>query len=117
MAATVQIYAGKGFDSQKTLRWFKERRIPFQQIDLGRYGLSPGELQSVARQTGLRALIDQDSKAYKESTLQFLSGEGPIMEALLAAPRYLRAPIVRMGKRASVGYCPEQWQIWLAEDK
>ena len=58
----IQIFGkSKCFDTKKAERYFKERRIKFQSIDLVKYGISPGELKSVKNAVGLEALIDGKS--------------------------------------------------------
>ena len=52
----LQIYAGKGFDTQKAERFFKERRIAYQRVDVLKYGIGRRELESVAAAVGLDAL-------------------------------------------------------------
>ena len=55
----IQIWGkSKCFDTKKAERYFKERRIPYQAIDLLRYGMSRGELTSVKNAVGLEALIN-----------------------------------------------------------
>ena len=34
-----QIYCGKGFDTQKAERFFKERRVAYQRVDVLKYGI------------------------------------------------------------------------------
>lgn len=108
----VQIYGkSKCFDTKKAQRWFQERRIKFQSIDLPRYGMSAGELTSVRRAVGsLDALIDE--KHRDAATLRYLAYEEDRMERLLNDPTLLKTPIVRNGKQATVGYCPEVWETW-----
>lgn len=110
----IQIYAGKkNFDTQKTERYFKERGIRFQRIDLARQPLSKGELTSVKQAVGLEALIDQNSPAYKTYNMAY-HGLPPMAETLLLEhPELLKTPIVRNGKQATVGYCPEVWKAWV----
>ena len=108
----IQIWETKGFDSQKAVRYFKERRIPAQRIDLWRYGISRRELESVRDRVGLDALIDRDGQAFKSSPVRFSDREDLILQALLDNPRLIRAPIVRSGKLATVGYRPEVWDEW-----
>ena len=110
----IQIYAGKkNFDTQKTERYFKERGIRFQRIDLARQPLSKGELTSVKQAVGLEALIDQNSPAYKTYNMAY-HGLSPMAETLLLEnPELLKTPIVRNGKQATVGYCPEVWKAWV----
>lgn len=109
----VQIFMrGKGFDGQKAERWFKERGVKYQKIDIDRYGLSSREFDSVKAQVGLRSMIDEQSAAYKASPIGKLSGESAIKDALMAAPKAYRSPIVRNGNKATVGYSPEVWETW-----
>ena len=108
----IQIYGkSKCFDTKKAQRWFQERRIRFQLVDLPRKGLSPRELQSVkAAVGGLDALIDPT--APEAATLRYLALDSQKEERLLEDPSLLRTPIVRNGRQATVGYCPEVWSTW-----
>lgn len=107
----IQIFGtSKSFDTKKAQRYFKERGIKFQAIDLARYGMSRGELLSVKNAVGLEALIDP--KHPDAPLLQYLAYEEDKLEKLLDNPRMLRTPIVRNGKQATVGYCPEVWKSW-----
>ena len=108
----IQIWAAKGYDSQKALRYFQERRIPVQRIDLLRYGIGRRELESVRARVGLDALIDRAGPAFAASPIRFSDREDLIFQALLDEPRLLRAPIVRNGKLATVGYRPDAWDAW-----
>lgn len=108
----IQIYAGKGFETQKAERFFKERRIPFQRVDVLKFGIGRRELESVRAAVGLGALIDRESRAFLESPFRFSDDESLIFSALLENPRMLRLPIARNGKQATVGYCPEAWADW-----
>ena len=109
----IQIFgASKSFDTKKAQRWFKERRIPFQYIDLPSKGLSPREYQSIRRKIPLEALIDEKSKAYEALYMPYITPEAR-EEKLLDYPELFRTPIVRNGKEAvTVGYCPEVWAQW-----
>ena len=107
----IQIFGkSKCFDTKKAERWFKERRIKFQSIDLVKYGISPGELKSVLNAVGLEPLIDQ--KHPDAALLNYLAYDADKAEKLLDNPKLLRTPIVRNGKQATVGYCPEVWESW-----
>lgn len=110
----IQIYAAKkNFETQKTERYFKERKIPYQLVDLGRKNLSRGELQSISKAVGLQALIDESSREYKTLNMAY-HGLSPMAEELLLAHAgLLRTPIVRNGKQATVGFCPDIWQTWI----
>ena len=109
----IQIFMGKkNFDCQKAERWFKERRIAYQTVDLNKKSMSPRELDSVAAEVGLLNLIDTESKKYAESAVRFMSDKAMIRAQLLENPGLIRGPIVRNGRKATVGYCPEVWQNW-----
>lgn len=107
----IQIFGkSKCFDTKKAERYFKERRIKFQSIDLVKKGISPGELKSVKQAVGLNALIDE--KHPDAALLQYLAYEEDKLEKLLDDPSLLKTPIVRNGRQATVGYCPDVWKNW-----
>ena len=107
----IQIFGTtKCFDTKKAQRYFKERRIKFQAVDVVKYGMSPGELKSVAQAVGLSALIDEGHP--DAALLQYLAYDADKLEKLLDNPGLLRTPIVRNGKQATVGYCPDVWKDW-----
>ncbi len=109
----IQIYgSGKCFDTKKAERYFKERRIKYQMIDLKRYGLSPREFESVRSAVGLENMINTKSKEYENSFIAHLAYEEDIIDKLMENPGILKTPIVRNGKTATVGYCPEIWKTW-----
>ena len=100
----IQIFGkSKCFDTKKAQRYFKERRVKFQNVDLLRYGMSKGELTAVIRAVGMENLIDP-----KHPDAAMLSK----LDHLFEDPSLLRTPIVRNGKQATVGYCPEVWKSW-----
>ena len=107
----IQIFGtSKCFDTKKAQRYFKERRVKFQSIDLVKTGISPGELKSVKNAVGLDALIDE---ANPDATLlRYLAYEEDKLEKLLENPRLLKTPIVRNGRQATVGYQPDVWKGW-----
>lgn len=108
----IQIFgSSKSFDSKKTERWFKERRIKYQYIDLLLKGLSPREYLSVKRKVGFNALVNTTCKAYEKLFMAYLTPEAQ-EEKLLEHPEVFITPIVRNGKEATVGYCPDIWKTW-----
>lgn len=110
----IQVYFyKKNFQVQKTERFFKERRIPVQLVDLSRVRLGRRELEAVKARVGLDALVDREGAAWKECPARFAAGEEAVFNALLEDPRRLVLPIVRNGKEATVGYRPEEWERWL----
>lgn len=107
----IQIFGtSKSFDTKKAERWFKERRIKFQAIDVRKYGMSRGELASVRQAVGLQALID--SKHPDSTLLEYLASDQAKLDKLYEDPSLLNVPIVRNGKQATVGYCPQIWESW-----
>lgn len=109
----IQIFGiKKCFDTKKAERYFKERRVKYQFIDLDLKGLSKGELQSVKTALGLNTLINLGSKSYLKLNLDKISSASVREELLLNNPALYRTPIVRNGKQATVGYAPEVWDSW-----
>lgn len=107
----IQIFGkSKCFDTKKAERYFKERRIKYQYIDVVKYGMSRGELSSVKAAVDLDALVD--TSAPGAELLTYLAYADDKLEKLFEDPRLLRTPIVRNGKQATVGYAPEVWQGW-----
>ena len=110
----IQIFGTKkSADTRKAERWFKERRIRFQSVDLAEKGLSKGEFQSVMQAVGgLDAMIDSDCKDKDLLALiRYIAAEDRLQK-VLENQSVLRQPIVRNGRQATVGYRPEVWKEW-----
>jgi len=97
-------------DTRKAQRYFKERGIRFQYIDVTVKGLSKGELASVKAAVGIDNLIDKEGKQYARRNLAYLTHN--VEEELLDDPLLLKTPIVRNGNKATLGYQPEVWKEW-----
>lgn len=110
----IQIFGkAKCFDTKKAERYFKERKVKFQRIDVAKYGMSKGEFNSVkAAVGGLEKLIDEASTDNEAMLIKYLAGSEAKEQKLLENPRLLKTPIVRNGKQATVGYQPEVWKTW-----
>ena len=108
----IQIFGkSKCFDTKKAERYFKERGIKFQSVDLPKYGISAGELESVKKAVGgIESLLDP--KAKDAALVKYLAYDEDKQQKLLDDPKLIKTPIVRNGKKATVGYCPEVWQTW-----
>ena len=107
----IQIFGkAKCFDTKKAERYFKERRIKYQRIDLPDIGMSRGEFNSVKAAVGLDAMID--GAAQGAEIVAYLAYERDKEEKLLENPAMIKTPIVRNGKKATVGYCPDIWKTW-----
>ena len=110
----IQIFGTKkSADTRKAERFFKERGIKFQSVDLKEKGLSKGELQSVMQAAGgLDSLLDPDCKDKQVlAMIKYLVPEQRL-EKVLENQTVLKQPIVRNGKQATVGYAPDVWKSW-----
>ena len=116
----IQIFGTmKNFDCKKAQMWFKERRIPFQFIDLKEKSMSLGEFQSVLqaitketgdKQEALQSMIDKNSKDY--ASIAYLD-DSEIENKLFENQSLLKQPVVRNGKTmATVGLEPKVWESW-----
>ena len=110
----IQIFGkSKSFDTKKAERYFKERRIKFQSIDLVRYGMSGKEFDSVLRAVGgIDNLIDWESKSPEVTLMKYMEDKRAKEDKVFDLPELMKAPVVRNGKEATVGFCPEIWENW-----
>jgi len=107
----IQIFGKpKCFDTKKAERYFKERRIKFQRIDIIGVGLSKGEFASVKSAVGLIGMIDHAAPG--SEILTYLAHDVAREEKLFENTAFIKTPIVRNGKKATIGYCPEIWKEW-----
>ncbi len=107
----IQIFGKKKcFDTKKAERYFKERRIKYQYVDIMDKGMSPGETRSVSQAVGgLEALVDAQSKDYYK--IEYY-GKEQWADKLMELPELYKTPIVRNGKQATLGYKPDVWKTW-----
>ncbi len=113
----VQIWGTKKCpDTRKAERFFRERGVKLQVIDLAAKGPSAGELRGIAQQVGgFEKLLDREGRRYLDKGLKYAAPTGPrIEQILLDDPLLLRTPLVRLGKHATVGHAPEVWADWIA---
>ena len=110
----IQIFGkNKCFDTKKAERYFKERRIKYQSIDLVRFGLSGKEFVSVLRAVGgIDNLIDWEGKSQELTLMKYMDDKRTKEDKVFDDPSLMKTPIVRNGKQATVGYCPEIWATW-----
>ena len=110
----IQIFGTKkSSDTRKAERFFKERGIKFQSVDLKEKGLSKGEFQSVMQAVGgLDAMIDPDCKDKDLLALIRYIAADDKAQKVLENQSVLKQPIVRNGKQATVGYQPSVWKTW-----
>ncbi len=107
----IQIFGkAKCFDTKKAERYFKERRIKYQFVDILRYGMSRGELNSVKNALGIDSIVNTEDEDYP--LFKYLASNEAKMDKLFETPYLIKTPIVRNGKQATAGYCPEIWKNW-----
>ncbi len=110
----IQIFGTKKCsDTRKAERWFKERGIKFQSIDMKEKGMSRGEFNSVKQSAGgIDEMINENAKDKETLTLMKYLTDSDREEKLFENQHLIRTPIVRNGKSAAIGYCPEIWKNW-----
>ena len=110
----IQIYGTKKcFDTKKAQRYFKERGIKFQFIDLAEKGLSKGEFNSVKQAVGgLEKMLDEKCKDQNTLALVKYLVDSDKEAKVLENQQILKTPIVRNGKQATIGDCPDIWKMW-----
>ena len=110
----IQIFGkSKCFDTKKAERYFKERRVKFQSIDLKKYGMSPKEFDSVLRAVGgIDNLIDWENKSQEITNMRYMEDKIAKEDKVFDDPMLMKTPVVRNGKQATVGFCPEIWEKW-----
>lgn len=110
----IQIFGkGKCFDTKKAVRYFKERGIKFQQIDILDKGLSMGEYRSVVNGLGgYEKLIDEKCKDKALVALIDALVDSDKADKILDNPKVIKTPIVRNGQKATVGFSPDVWKTW-----
>ena len=109
----IQIFGkAKCFDTKKAQRYFKERRIPVQMMDLKKHPLGEREIRLMLQNVGMEKLIDREDPKVKEHPACYYNQESLVIPAIQEAPWLLKTPIVRNGNRITVGYQPEIWAQW-----
>lgn len=113
----IQIYAAKkNPDVLKAERFFKERRIPYQMMDLKKHKLGRRELELFARAAGgAQALVDRSGQKALERPVAHMSSDSLILDALMDDLSALVSPIVRNGSKATVGAQEAVWKEWAAQ--
>ena len=109
---TVQIFGLKSSQATRAAeRFFKERRIPVQMVDLNVKPMAPGEIRRFIERFGLAGLLDTDSKAYEAAGLKYLKlTQDEFLGKIEREPKLLRLPLVRAGNRFSVGRDEALWK-------
>ena len=116
-APMVQIFGTKNSPASRAAeRFFKERSVTVQFVDLKQKPMAPGEIKRFVDRFGLRALLDTESTAYVDSGLKYLRlTDAALLQRMEREPKLLRLPLVRGGKVLSVGQDEEVWKVILAQ--
>ena len=110
----IQIFGTKKSpDTRKAERFFKERGIKFQFVDMKEKGLSKGEFQAVAQANGgIENLLDPNCKDKDTFTLIKYIAQEDKVEKILENQQVIKTPVVRNGKQSTIGYQPDVWKKW-----
>ncbi|MDE5853539.1 MAG: arsenate reductase family protein [Ruminococcus sp.] len=110
----IQIFGTKKcFDTKKAERWFKEHGIKYQFIDMNEKGMSKGEFNSVIQSVDdIDKMINENAKDKNTLTLMKYLLDSDKEEKLFENQHLIKTPIVRNGKKAVIGYCPDVWKEW-----
>lgn len=110
----VQIFGtAKCKETQKALRFFKERRIEVHFMDLTQRAAAPRELERFARKFGSEALLDREGKRFRNKGLHVSHlPESRIIPLLVDEPLLIRTPLVRFGNEVTIGHAEAQWKEW-----
>jgi arsenate reductase (glutaredoxin) len=108
----IQIFGiKKSNETRAAERFFKERRVPIQMVDLHRRPMAPAEIRRFADHFGLAALLDTEGKSYIDAGLKYLRvSDADILSRIEREPQLLRLPLVRAGNRLSIGRDEETWK-------
>ena len=112
----VQVFGLKNSQATRAAeRFFKERRVPFQLVDLKRKPMAAGEIKRFIERFGLLPLLDTEGAAYIELGLKYLKlTDSELLQRIEREPKLLRLPFVRAGNRVSVGHDEDSWKAMLA---
>lgn len=114
----IQIYVSKkNFDTQKADRFFRERRIQVQLLDLKKHKIGEREIRIMLQAVGMEELLDRTDKKVREHPACYYDRESLLIPAVQECPWLLRSPIVRNGNQVTVGYKPDIWAEWVGREE
>jgi arsenate reductase (glutaredoxin) len=114
--ANIQIFGVKNSPATRAAeRFFTERRVVVQMVDLKKKAIAPGEIKRFVDRFGWNGLLDTEGKTYVDGGLKYLKlSEAELMQRIEREPSLLRLPLVRGGKLVSIGQDEESWKAMLA---
>lgn len=102
---SIQLYVYKrNFDVQKAERYFKERNIPYQAVDLKKHRLGRRELELFARGRGVRGIINMEDEGVRSHPIAYAPNDQIMLDYLMENPQFLISPIIRNGQKVVVGF-------------
>jgi arsenate reductase (glutaredoxin) len=112
---TVQIFGVRNSSATRAAeRFFKERRVLIQMVDLKQKPMAPGEIRRFIERFGLPAPFDAEGKAYADAGLKYMRlSDADLLGRVESEPKLLRLPLVRSGNRLSVGQDEASWRAML----
>lgn len=110
----IQIFGkSKCFDTKKAERYFKERKIKYQMIDMKEKGMSKGEFQKIKSAVGgFENMIDEKAKDTDTLILIKYLADSEKEQKLFENQQLIKTPVVRNGAKATIGYAPDVWKNW-----
>jgi len=108
----VQVFGVKGSAASRAAeRFFKERGIAIQYVDLKQKAMAPREIRRFIERFGLPGLLDTGGKAYANAGLQYLKvTDAELLARIERDPGLLRLPLVRGANRVSAGQDEASWK-------
>jgi Spx/MgsR family transcriptional regulator len=115
-ATSVQIFGVKNSQTTRAAeRFFKERRVAIQYVDLQQKPIAAGEIKRFVDLFGWDALLDKEGKAYLDAGMKYLRvGESQLLEKVQREPKLLRLPLIRSQNRLSIGQDEDSWKVMLS---
>jgi len=112
----VQIFGVKNSSATRAAeRFFKERRIPIQLVDLKQKSMAPAEIKRFIDRFGLPSLLDTEGKAYVDAGMKYLKmSDAELLERIQRDPALLRLPLVRAANRVTIGHDEDGWKSMLS---
>jgi arsenate reductase len=111
----VQIFGVKNSSATRAAeRFFKERRVAIQFVDLKKKPMAPGEIKRFVDRFGLPQLLDTAGSAYQDAGLKYLKmSDADLLQRLEQDPKLIKLPLVRLSDRLSIGHDEDGWKAML----
>ena len=113
----IQIFGLKGSQATRAAeRFFKERGVTIQIIDLKQKAMAPGEIKRFIDKFSLAGLLDAESKSYQDAGLKYLKvSDSELLKKIEDDPKLLRVPLVRGANMISIGHDEASWKLMLTK--